>query len=178
MIGAFWICVFTIAVGILLYIGELRWRRRHGSSGESQAADAPAADSAQDGAGAEDRGEDAGTAGSAGGDASQSGEADGGSGGDSGECCGLHLVCEKDSLSPTSDEIIYYDDEELDRFIGRDPNSYTPEETDEFRDVLMTLLPEDVPGWARSVTQRRLELPPDVRDELLMLVNDLRSRRR
>ena len=33
----------------------------------------------------------------------------------------------------------------------------------------MTLRLEDVAGWARSITQRRLELPADVRDELLML---------
>ena len=74
-----------------------------------------------------------------------------------------------------SDEIIYYDDEELDRFAGRSQDSYTPEEEDEFREVLMTLRPEDVAGWARSITQRRLELPSDVRDELLMLVNEQRG---
>lgn len=73
-----------------------------------------------------------------------------------------------------SADIVYYDDEELDRFAGRAADSYTPEETEEFRDVLMTLLPEDVPGWARSITLRGLELPPDVRDELLMLVNEQR----
>ena len=76
-----------------------------------------------------------------------------------------------------SDEILYYDDEELDRFIGRPADSYSPKETEEFRDVLMTLRPEDVPGWARSITQRRLELPSDVRDELLILVNEQRTRK-
>ncbi len=91
------------------------------------------------------------------------------------ECCGLHLVCEKDSLSPLLAEVEYYDDEELDRFIGRSGNDYTPEEVEEFRDVLMTLRPEDVAGWARSVTLRRLELPEEVRDELLMLVNEQRN---
>lgn len=90
-------------------------------------------------------------------------------------CCGMHLVCEKTTLSPVSDEILYYDDEELDRFIGREPESYTEEEREEFRDVLMTLLPEDVAGWARSITQRRIELPEDVRDELLMIVREQRE---
>ena len=89
-------------------------------------------------------------------------------------CCGLHLVCEKTGLSPRGEEIVYYDDEELDRFIGRNPNSYSYEETEEFRDVLMTLLPEDVAGWARSITQRGIELPTDVREELLMIVAELR----
>lgn len=90
-------------------------------------------------------------------------------------CCGQHLVCEKTSLSIVSDEIEYYDDEELDRFIGRAPDSYTSAETEEFRDVLLTLLPEDVAGWARSITLRKIELPAEVKDELLLLVSELRA---
>lgn len=75
-----------------------------------------------------------------------------------------------------SGEIIYYDDEELDRFIGRAPDSYSAEEVEEFRDILMTLRPDDVAGWARSITQRHIELPGDVRDELLLLVNEQRQK--
>ena len=90
-------------------------------------------------------------------------------------CCGMHLVCEKTGLSPISEEIIYYDDEELDRFKGRDPSSYDGNETEEFRDVLMTLLPEDVAGWSRSIQLRGIELPPEVKDELLMIVSELRA---
>ena len=90
-------------------------------------------------------------------------------------CCGLHLVCEKTGLSPIDTEIIYYDDEELDRFIGRAPDDYTDEEREEFRDVLLTLLPEDVAGWARSISLRKIELPEDVRDELLMIVSEIRE---
>ena len=155
MIGALWILAFTVVAGFLLYLGELRWRRRHNSASTGEegadAGDASLrapADSADDASGPDDA---------------------------DGQCCGLHLVCEKDSLSPMSANILYYDDEELDRFIGRDPHSYTADEVEEFRDVLMTLRPDDLAGWARSVTQRRLELPPDVRDELLMLVNEQRN---
>lgn len=90
-------------------------------------------------------------------------------------CCGQHLICEKTSLAIVSDEVIYYDDEELDRFQGRAPESYSEAETEEFRDVLMTLLPEDIAGWARSISLRKIELPYEVKDELLMLVNELRS---
>ena len=89
-------------------------------------------------------------------------------------CCGQHLVCEKTSLAVVSDEIIYYDDEELDRFSGRDADSYTHAETEEFRDVLMTMMPEDVAGWAKSLALRKIELPLEVRDELLMIVAELR----
>lgn len=146
MTGAVWILVFTITVGIILYIGELRWRKRHYN----------------------DIGEIS----------SESQESENGSSANAGEqeeCCGLHLVCEKDSLSPMSSEILYYDDEELDRFIGREPGSYTAEETEEFREILMTLRGDDIPGWARSITQRRIELPAEIRDELLLLVNEQRS---
>ena len=91
-------------------------------------------------------------------------------------CCGQHLVCEKTSLSIISDEIIYYDDEELDRFIGRDPESYTTSETEEFRDILMTLMPQDLAGWAKSITIRNIPLPPEVKDELLLLISEMREK--
>ena len=35
------------------------------------------------------------------------------------ECCGMHEVCEKESLlAAVSKEVEYYEDEELDRFRG------------------------------------------------------------
>ena len=43
------------------------------------------------------------------------------------ECCGRHLVCERDSLlAGVSQTIEYYDDEELDAWKGIEPDSYTP----------------------------------------------------
>ena len=92
------------------------------------------------------------------------------------ECCGLHITCEKDSLlAAISTEIEYYDDEELDRFTGKDESTYTEEETEEFRDVLLTMRAEDIAGWARSLQLRGISLPTPVRDELLMLVSEARS---
>lgn len=170
MIPALIIASVVAGIGIILYFFELRWRRRHG------------VDPGAIGKNGEGMPDDEN---SAGGNVSEPSVNEDNTPDDvfpgnseeenSEECCGLHLVCEKDSLSPMSAEIIYYDDEELDRFIGRSPESYSPDEEEEFRDVLMTLMPEDVNGWARSITQRRIELPPDVRDELLMLVNEQRS---
>lgn len=93
-------------------------------------------------------------------------------------CCGMHITCERDSLlASVSPEIVYYDDEELDRFRGRPADGYTPEEADEFRNVLLTLLPHDIAGWARSIQLRGIELPPDVREELLMIVAEERRAR-
>lgn len=94
---------------------------------------------------------------------------------DGGICCGMHTVCEKTNLSPLTGEIVYYDDEELDRYRGREADDYTPEEVEEFRDVLMTLLPEDVAGWSRSIQVREITLPTEIRDELLLIVSDLRN---
>lgn len=84
-------------------------------------------------------------------------------------CCGQHLVCEK---YPPTDKIIYYDDEELDRFAGRSGDDYTDEEIEEFQEVLMTLRPEDALGWSRSVEQRHITLPADVRDGLMLLITE------
>ncbi len=80
-------------------------------------------------------------------------------------------------LAAVSPEVEYYDDEELDRFRGRNAESYTESETEEFRDILLTLLPDDIAGWARSLQLRSIELPADVRDELLLIVGEERARR-
>ena len=93
------------------------------------------------------------------------------------ECCGMHITCERDSLSPVFDEdIVYFDDEELDAYRGRDPEEYSPDEIEQFRDVLLTLLPEDIAPWARSIQQRGINLPTDVREELFLIVNEARAR--
>ncbi len=93
-------------------------------------------------------------------------------------CCGMHLTCDKDSLlAAVSETIEYFDDEELDRFAGRSADSYTPDEIEEFRDVLLTLLPADIAPWARSIQLRGITLPSDVRDELMMIVAEARAAR-
>jgi hypothetical protein len=92
------------------------------------------------------------------------------------ECCGMHITCERDSLlASVSDDIVYYDDEELDAFRGRTSDGYSDAETEQFRDILLTLLPEDIAGWARSLQLRQIELPDAVREELLMIVAERRA---
>ena len=91
------------------------------------------------------------------------------------ECCGMHITCEHDSLlAAVSPDIVYYDDEELDRFIGRGSEDYSDAEIEEFRDVLLTLLPEDIAGWGRSIQLRGLQLPAPIKEELLMIVAEAR----
>ncbi len=92
------------------------------------------------------------------------------------ECCGRHEVCERDSLLvAVSKEIEYYDDEELDRFRGVDDTDYDEKDEDEFRNILYTMKEEEVPGWIRSLQLRGVNLPRGLRDEVVMLVNDVRS---
>ncbi len=93
-----------------------------------------------------------------------------------GACCGMHITCEKDSLlASVSNEIEYYDDEELDAYRGRGAEDYNDEEIEQFRDVLLTLLPTDIAGWGRSLQLRGITLPAPVREELLMIVAEQRA---
>ncbi|MDE6396582.1 MAG: phospholipase [Muribaculaceae bacterium] len=92
------------------------------------------------------------------------------------ECCGMHITCQRDSLSPVfGEDIVYFDDEELDEYRGRSSEDYDAEEIEQFRDVLLTLLPDDIAPWARSIQQRGINLPSEVREELFMIVNEARN---
>ena len=92
------------------------------------------------------------------------------------ECCGHHEICEKESLlAAVSKKIEYYDDEELDQFIGRAGDAYTEEETEMFRDVLYTTLDVEVAGWIRSLQLRGIELPDDLKDEVFLIIGERRN---
>lgn len=96
-------------------------------------------------------------------------------GASSGECCGQHAVCERDSLlAAVSRRVEYYDDEELDRYVGTSPGSYTPAQVEEFREVFYTMQEADVPGWVRSLQLRGIALPDELRDEVLLVVGERR----
>ncbi len=98
--------------------------------------------------------------------------------GDGQQCCGMHITCERDSLlAAVSEKIEYYDDEELDIYAGRAADAYSEEETDRFRDVLLSMRPEEIAGWARSLQLRGITLPAAVRDELILIVAEERARR-
>ena len=87
-----------------------------------------------------------------------------------GYCCGLHAICEK--TGQINESPVYYDDEELDRFAGRGEEDYSDEEIEEFRDVLLTLMPQDAPGWTVSLERRRINLPVELKPELELLLSE------
>lgn len=91
------------------------------------------------------------------------------------ECCGQHEVCEKESLlAAVSKQIEYYNDEELDRFRGKDAATYSEEEADEFRDVLYTMRDDEVAGWVRSLQLRDVPLPDALKDEVFLIIGERR----
>ena len=89
-------------------------------------------------------------------------------------CCGEHLVCERETLLQTNAKIEYYDDEELDALAGIAPEDFTAEQHQAIRDVFTTLQEADVPGWCRSLQLRNITLPPDIREEALLIVKERR----
>lgn len=150
MTGALIILLFTAAVGLLLWLLD---RRKHPvRANESGTVRQSALNSEESAQIREEASSD-----------------------EQGECCGQHLVCEKTSLSPFTTEAEYFEDEELDRFAGRPAEQYSPSESEEFREVLLTLKPTEVAAWARAMNVRGINLPLDVREELLMIVAEMRN---
>lgn len=82
-------------------------------------------------------------------------------------CCGMHAVCEK-LREPYTEEPVYYEDEELDRYAGRPADGYDETETDEVREVLMTMRDDEVEGWLESLERRGVALPEGLRDEVVL----------
>ena len=85
-----------------------------------------------------------------------------------GTCDGTNTKCEQECMmEAATKEIEYYDDEDLDRFAGRDADAYTDEEVEEFSEVLYTMQPEEVAGWNRSLILRGINLPNQLKDEVI-----------
>ena len=77
--------------------------------------------------------------------------------------------CEQDCMMEASTKPIeYFDDEELDSFIGRPADSYTDDETEQFSDVRQ----DEVAAWCRSLNLRGIQLPNQIKDEVVMMISD------
>ena len=86
-------------------------------------------------------------------------------------CCGKHAVCEKDQLlAAAGKEVEYFDDEELDVFKERLSDQYTPEEVERFEEVMTTMRPDEVQDWLHSLNLRGINLPDELKDEAIMLM--------
>ena len=91
------------------------------------------------------------------------------------DCCGSHAVCERDSLLSQTDQIIYFDDEELDQLQGIPSEDYTEAQITMLENVFYTLREQDVAGWIRSIQLRNIDLPEDIRDQALLIVAERRE---
>ena len=92
----------------------------------------------------------------------------------SSDCCGAHEVCERDSLLSKTNQIIYFDDEELDVLSGKDAATYTIEEQKQLEEVFLTLRESDVTGWLRSLQLRNIALPDELKEQALLIVRERR----
>lgn len=85
--------------------------------------------------------------------------------------------CDLDCMTPIiKQDIDYYDDEELDAYKGKASDQYTDDEAEEFRNVFYTMQEEDVPGWVKSLQQRELEIPDSLKDEVLLVLREIRKK--
>lgn len=91
--------------------------------------------------------------------------------GDCSSCDGTDDKCEQVCMMEAATrEIEYYDDEELDRFRGRQSNQYTDEEAEEFANILYTMPPQEAKGWNRSLILREINVPNQIKDELITMI--------
>jgi len=86
------------------------------------------------------------------------------------ECCGAHEVCETDLINKLSEEIIYYEDEELDAYKNFEENDYNDDQIDEFREVLYSLKEKEIEGWIKSLDLRKIEMPSVIKSELVFML--------
>ena len=95
------------------------------------------------------------------------------------EACGIRPICPSEQLLKGAcrqgEGAVYYNDEELDAFAGREHDDYTDDEIELWRDVLYTLQPADLLGWGQSIKHRGLVMPAAIHDEFLQLAAEIRN---
>ncbi len=86
-------------------------------------------------------------------------------------CNGDNDRCEQECMMEAATKPIeYFDDEELDRFKGRPSDNYSDDEVQQFDYVLATMQPEDLAPWCRSLTLRGIEIPDQLKDEIVSML--------
>ena len=87
----------------------------------------------------------------------------------SGSCSTCNGDC---ILEAAVKEVEYFDDENLDVFIGRESDSYNEKEIEQFREILYTMNQKEVADWNRSLTIRGINIPNDLKDEMIMMIEN------
>ena len=87
-----------------------------------------------------------------------------------GSCTSASAMCGRECMvKAAAEDIEYFDDEELDAFRGRASDAYTDDEAEQFAEVMLTMRPDEVKDWGRSLTLRGICLPDQLKDEYIML---------
>lgn len=81
--------------------------------------------------------------------------------------------CEQECMMEASTKPIeYFDDEELDAYRGMSSDAYTDADVERFSEVLYTMRSDEVAAWCRSLNLRHVSLPDQLKDEVVMLINE------
>ncbi|MFZ1236076.1 MAG: hypothetical protein WAR39_03600 [Prevotella sp.] len=88
-------------------------------------------------------------------------------------CNGVNDLCEQTcTMIQSTKEIEYFNDEELDAYKGRLSDQYTDEEVAAFSEVLYTMNQKEVKDWNRSLILRGINLPDQLKDEVILLISN------
>ena len=88
-----------------------------------------------------------------------------------GDACGVSCFCDDKALErQVNEEIVYFDDEELDAYAGIAPDAYSESQIDEFSEVLTTLRREEVAEWLHSLQLRGITLPESLKDAVMLMM--------
>lgn len=93
------------------------------------------------------------------------------------DCCGAHEVCDVDEMFKKATEIVYFEDEDLDQYIGKAETDYSDNEIEEFREVLYTLQSNEIQSWLKSLELRKINLPVILKQESRQLISENISNR-
>ena len=75
-------------------------------------------------------------------------------------------------MEASTKPIEYFDDEELDDYRGMSSDAYTDADVERFSEVLYTMRSDEVAAWCRSLNLRHVSLPDQLKDEVVMLINE------
>ena len=87
--------------------------------------------------------------------------------------CGINCFCDKMvTRRQLSEEIVYFEDEELDAYKGIAADAYTKQQVAEFEEVLTTMRAEEVPEWLHSLHLRGISLPKELELTASQIIHD------
>ncbi len=89
-----------------------------------------------------------------------------------GNCCGAHEICEFDDLAFNPEEIIYFNDEELDELRNLREDQFTNRQMDDLREVLYTLRTNEISQWLISMSKRHIHIPAILQQEARQLMSE------